>query len=262
MEKRTTLLNIFIKIYIFQSLFSNVVAFGYPQKSGLSFTTDTYQYQVNRGNGVLNAIKNTCDEVEVSSKTECTPINSITRGELFSNTFKSIIPLVTLATTDMWAVPTLAISPQTAASSYDTYAPSYDSLDGGDAAAALGIDDARQKLLFSAKGDILEIGVGTGLNIPNYPFSSQQITSITFLDVSDGMLQQAKLKAKANIPENVKVTFIQADATSQLKDLFGENTFDTVLDTFSLCVMGTKGAEACLSQMRSVVKKESDGGEM
>jgi len=188
-----------------------------------------------------------------------------TRSDFFSECSHSVklkLPLVATAVTVLLPQkgPAYAISPNTAATSYDSYASSYDSLDGGDAASALGIDEARLRLLSSAKGHVLEIGVGTGLNIPKYTFDSQKIQSITFVDVSEGMLREAKLKAAANIPKQIKVNFIHADATSQLVDLFGSEAFDTVLDTFSLCVMGTEGAEDCLKQMKAVVKKESDGG--
>lgn len=55
-----------------------------------------------------------------------------------------------------------ALTPQEASRQYDTYAPSYDDLDGGKVSVALGIEDARRELIQKAKGDVLEIGVGTG----------------------------------------------------------------------------------------------------
>ena len=41
--------------------------------------------------------------------------------------------------------------------------------------------------------------------------------------------------------------------------MFGEASFDTVLDSFSLCVMGTKGAVQCLEQLSRVVKPANQG---
>jgi hypothetical protein len=55
-----------------------------------------------------------------------------------------------------------ALTPEEASRQYDTYAPSYDDLDGGKVSVALGIEDARRELILKAKGDVLEIGVGTG----------------------------------------------------------------------------------------------------
>ena len=52
---------------------------------------------------------------------------------------------------------------------YDGYAASYDDLDGGAFAAdTLGLDATRRALLAKARGDVLELGVGTGLNLPGY----------------------------------------------------------------------------------------------
>lgn len=55
-----------------------------------------------------------------------------------------------------------ALTPEEASRQYDTYASSYDNLDGGKASTALGIEDARRELIQKAKGNVLEIGVGTG----------------------------------------------------------------------------------------------------
>lgn len=151
----------------------------------------------------------------------------------------------------------VALSPEDASSAYDTYAPSYDELDGGAASSLLGLDEARSQLLVNARGRVLEIGVGTGLNLAKYNPSA--VTFLTVADISEGMLREAKEREKSlNLP--FPVDFVTADATSQLVDLFGENAFDTVVDSFSLCVMGNGGAKQCLSQMTQVVKKQSDGG--
>jgi ubiquinone/menaquinone biosynthesis C-methylase UbiE len=108
-----------------------------------------------------------------------------------------------------------------------------------------------------ASGDCLEVGVGTGLNLRYY--DPAKVTSLTLVDVSKGMLQQAL--ATASTIDNLRaipVRALQADATSELVSLFGENSFDAVVDTFSLCVMGQDGAKACLDQMSRVAKR--DGG--
>mmetsp|Transcript_20976 Transcript_20976/g.44900 ORF Transcript_20976/g.44900 Transcript_20976/m.44900 type:complete len:318 (+) Transcript_20976:99-1052(+) len=161
-----------------------------------------------------------------------------------------------------------AISPERASESYDAYAPTYDDLDGGALASSLGIDDARKRLLGAARGDVLEIGVGTGLNLDSYRFSSPDgVRSLTLVDVSEGMLSRARERA-GRIREagggigddSVPVKFVRADATSELCSLFGEDAFDTVVDTFSLCVMGNEGARRCLSEMAGVVKRGEDGG--
>lgn len=99
-----------------------------------------------------------------------------------------------------------------------------------------------------------------------YKFASSStaldgVTALTLVDISDGMLKEAKAKCSfLNVPSYIELSFIKADATSQLSQLFGEQHFDTVVDTFSLCVMGTNGAKDCLRQMRNVVKCKDKGG--
>jgi len=156
--------------------------------------------------------------------------------------------------------PANAITPEQASKSYDTYASTYDDLDGGSIASSLGIDDARKNLLRSAKGNVLEIGVGTGLNLESYDYDS--IDSLTLVDISEGMLSQAKLRLKEKQGGDTPIKFVQADATSELTSLFGEDKFDTVVDTFSLCVMGNEGAKHCLEEMAMVVKKREGGGQI
>jgi ubiquinone/menaquinone biosynthesis C-methylase UbiE len=157
------------------------------------------------------------------------------------------------------ASPCSALSPTDAATQYDSYSSSYDILDGGKASSALGIDKARRLLLKKARGNVLEIGVGTGLNLDSYDFA--QVSSLTLVDVSDGMLREATARAKS-LPElkGIPVRLVKADATTELVDRFGLDAFDTVIDSFSLCVMGATGAQNCLDQLGRVVKRDIDGG--
>ena len=152
-----------------------------------------------------------------------------------------------------------SLSPVDASTAYDSYAPTYDKLDGGLASFALGIDEARSQLFQKAHGRVLEIGVGTGLNLSKY--NLEKVTSLTLVDISEGMIQQAKDRL-ATMKATIPVKFIQADATSQLVDTFGENAFDTVVDSFSLCVMETEGAKSCISQLSKVVKPKTSGGQI
>lgn len=151
--------------------------------------------------------------------------------------------------------PVEAMTPDQASQSYDGYAATYDKLDGGSIASSLGIDEARTKLLEMARGDVLEIGVGTGLNLASYRFGEGGVTSLTLVDVSEGMLSLAESRIQSlSIDKNIPIKFARADATAELVNLFGENKFDTVVDTFSLCVMGDAGARKCLEEMVGVVK--------
>lgn len=152
------------------------------------------------------------------------------------------------------------MNPEDASFSYDRYAQSYDKLDGGIVASSLGIESARIQMLKLAKGRVLEIGAGTGLNFPYYRFNDVDgVTSLTLLDISEGMLKVARTRSNQDLS---RVDFKQADATTELVDLFGKNSFDTVVDSFSLCVMGNEGAKKCLQQMKSVVKSKQEGGKI
>jgi methyltransferase OMS1 len=133
---------------------------------------------------------------------------------------------------------------------YDDAAKRYDSLDGGAAASAFGFDGMRAKLLAQAKGKTLETGVGTGLNLPYYDFKSLGVTELTGVDISSGMLREARLRA--NSLQGSSVDLIQADVTSLPLD---DGSFDSVVDTFSLCVFSQP--LLALEEMRRVVK--SDG---
>jgi methyltransferase OMS1 len=154
--------------------------------------------------------------------------------------------------------PSGALSPEEAATAYNTYASNYDDLDGGKASSLLGIDQARASLFSKASGRVLEIGTGTGLNLNKYDPS--KLTSLVLLDISKGMLDQANKRFRedpafrSGIWEQVSLEFIQADATSQLVSTFGAASFDTVVDSFSLCVMGNEGASRCLDQVRQIAK--------
>ena len=83
------------------------------------------------------------------------------------------------------------------AKNYDRYASYYDDLDGGAfASETLGLEKSRRDLLARASGDVLELGVGTGLNLPGYDIRpGGAVRSLTAVDISGGMLAQAKSRA-------------------------------------------------------------------
>lgn len=102
----------------------------------------------------------------------------------------------------------------------------------------------REKIVPLAQGDVLEIGFGSGLNLPFY--DSQKVRKIWGLEPSEGM----RRKAQPMVDEsNLDVEFI---------DLPGEevpleaDSVDTVLVTYSLCTI--PDAEAALEGMRRVLK--------
>jgi len=189
---------------------------------------------------------------------------SKTRRKALQDISKTVVSIssATLIALETNPLPGHALTPQEASKAYDSYAASYDELDGGKAADILGLDQARSNLFGRASGAVLEIGVGTGLNLEKYDPS--KLESLTLVDVSQGMLGEAKKRVQS-IPglQQIPVKFIQADATSsELVERFGANSFDTVVDSFSFCVMGTQGAKNCLEQMKQVVKTKPNNGQI
>jgi ubiquinone/menaquinone biosynthesis C-methylase UbiE len=76
-------------------------------------------------------------------------------------------------------------------------------------------------------GSMLEVGVGTGKNLPYYPASAY----ITSIDLTPGMLEQAKRKART-LGFDSRVDLQLGDA--QALD-FPDSSFDTALATFVFC---------------------------
>jgi ubiquinone/menaquinone biosynthesis C-methylase UbiE len=84
----------------------------------------------------------------------------------------------------------------------------------------------RRKALAQARGRILEIGFGTGLNLLCYPV---HVRSITTLDTNPGMhvLAQRRIRRTG--------TRVDHHVASGEQLPFGDATFDCVVSTFTLC---------------------------
>lgn len=100
-----------------------------------------------------------------------------------------------------------------------------------------------------ARGDVLEVGVGTGLNLPFYNWSN--MTTLTGADISEGMLREAaaRVQSAANLQQANLTSLVQADVT-QLP--FPDCSFDAVVDTFSLCVFARP--QEALAEMARVLR--------
>src|SRR5665213_1361410 len=89
------------------------------------------------------------------------------------------------------------------------------------------VEEQRRLALTPARGEVLEIGFGTGLNFAHYSRSVKQVTAI---DCEVMRLQQTKLRiASAPVP----ITTMYLDASVGLP--FANNSFDTVVTTWTLC---------------------------
>ena len=88
-------------------------------------------------------------------------------------------------------------------------------------------EDWRLRVIGQARGRVLELGVGSGKNLPFYdPAVTAELVGIDF---SPGMLQRARQK-----PCRVPMTLLEMDA-QQLT--FDDATFDTVLATCVFCTV-------------------------
>jgi ubiquinone/menaquinone biosynthesis C-methylase UbiE len=108
---------------------------------------------------------------------------------------------------------------------WNAYAPRYDR--AMRFAERYQFKGGREWVCSRARGDVLEVAVGTGLNLSLYPDSVR----LTAVDLSPEMLAGARSRATA---AGRPIDLTEADA----EDLpFGDATFDTVVCTLGLCAV-------------------------
>jgi SAM-dependent methyltransferase len=105
----------------------------------------------------------------------------------------------------------------------------------------------RRLALAPTRGRTLEIGFGTGLNLPYYP---DGVTELTVID-SENMLRDRVEKRIAACP--IPVTRMQLDAQGRLP--FDDRVFDSVVTTLTLCSI--ENTAPALAEIRRVL--EPDG---
>src|SRR5438270_9131549 len=91
------------------------------------------------------------------------------------------------------------------------------------------ITPRRRMVVPEARGDVLELGFGSGLNLPHY--DRAKVTRVFALEPSAGMLVRAR-RAAAVCDLSVEVLAQTAEAIS-----LPPASIDTVLVTFSLCTI-------------------------
>ena len=87
--------------------------------------------------------------------------------------------------------------------------------------------DGRQWVCSQASGEVLEVAVGTGANLPSYP----EDIRLTGIDFSPAMLQLAQRRAD-ELGRKVDLRVGDAHALD-----LPDDAFDTVVCTFSLCAI-------------------------
>ncbi|WP_407554939.1 class I SAM-dependent methyltransferase [Streptomyces sp. Pv4-95] len=101
----------------------------------------------------------------------------------------------------------------------------------------------RQRVCEGLQGDIIEIGFGSGHNVPFYP---DTITRVAAVEPSDlGWRLAGKRLAKTRVP-------VQRAGLDGQSLPFDDNSFDAALSTWTLCTI--PDADAALRELRRVLK--------
>ena len=103
--------------------------------------------------------------------------------------------------------------------------------------------ELRRRQLTPASGRVLEIGGGTGANLPHYP---PTVDELLVSEPNDGMRRRAERRAH---DERTAATIVKAAA----EDLpFADGSLDTVVGTFVLCSVDDQ--TRALAEIRRVLK--------
>jgi ubiquinone/menaquinone biosynthesis C-methylase UbiE len=101
----------------------------------------------------------------------------------------------------------------------------------------------RERIIAAADGRVLEVGIGSGLNLPFYPAAVQEIIG---LEPSPRLVAIARSAAQETV---CPVTFLE-DSAEAIP--LGNRSIDTIVTTWTLCSIPR--AATALSEMRRVLK--------
>jgi len=124
---------------------------------------------------------------------------------------------------------------------YELYAPVYDFI--FDWVFAPGRAAAVRRLELTPGDSVLEVGIGTGLNLPLYPATCR----LTGVDLSQEMLDKAVERVQSLAMPNVTLKVMDATALD-----FDDNEFDKAIATYTISAV--PDPVAVLREMRRVVK--------
>jgi ubiquinone/menaquinone biosynthesis C-methylase UbiE len=101
----------------------------------------------------------------------------------------------------------------------------------------------RERVIGAAEGRVLEIGVGSGMNLPFY---RPPVREVLALEPAPRLIAMARI---ASCASRMPVTFLEASAEAIPLD---EHSVDTVVTTWSLCSIPQ--AATALAEMRRVLR--------
>lgn len=110
-----------------------------------------------------------------------------------------------------------------------------------------GLREMRHELLAGARGRVLELGAGTGLNLDHYP---EGIEGLALIEPDPHMTRRLRERL-AIAGKSAKVTVIEAPAESLP---FPDDSFDTVVVTLVLCTVPDQ--TAALEEIARVLKPD------
>jgi SAM-dependent methyltransferase len=116
---------------------------------------------------------------------------------------------------------------------------------GFKASEEAGLREMRRQLLAQARGRVLELGAGTGLNLEHYP---EEIEGLTLVEPDPHMTKQLREKL-AQSGRSAEVAVLEAPA-EELP--FPDGSFETVAVTLVLCTV--RDPEAALTEIKRVLK--------
>jgi len=108
-----------------------------------------------------------------------------------------------------------------------------------------GLATRRHKLLAEARGATLEIGAGTGLNLPHYP---RAVTGLTLAEPDEHMAR--KLRNRCSTADNVEAIVVASGENLP----FPGDAFDTAVVTLVLCTVANP--ERVLAEIARVLKPD------
>lgn len=106
----------------------------------------------------------------------------------------------------------------------------------------------RQRVVPAATGRVLEVGIGSGLNLPFYTDNVKEVVGV---DPSARLIAMAR-RAAGDLPFGIELLTRTAETLP-----FDDRSFDSVVSTWTLCSIPE--ARAALMEMRRVLKP---GGEL
>jgi ubiquinone/menaquinone biosynthesis C-methylase UbiE len=91
-----------------------------------------------------------------------------------------------------------------------------------------GMAQRRRRLLSTARGRVLELGAGTGLNLPHYP---ERVERLVLAEPEEHMVARLK-RRRDELGRSAEIVSAPAEALP-----FDDESFDTVVSTMVLCTV-------------------------